>query len=81
MSLCELNFLCIFVLRNTSGPREKFVELKIFLPPTVVYATDRSAAVVPMFFLFAVWLVVYTTGHFMFPSLPVLFVLVFRHSF
>ena len=24
--LCEPNFLCIFVLRNTSGPRVKFVD-------------------------------------------------------
>ena len=24
--LCEPNFLCIFVLRSTSGPRVKFVD-------------------------------------------------------
>ena len=41
--LCEPNVLCIFVLRNTSGPRVKFVDSqKYFNPPPlppVVYAT------------------------------------------
>ena len=50
------NSCSIFVLRITSGPRVKFVDSKRFLTPThpVVYATDRSKAVVQVFFLFCV---------------------------
>ena len=57
----------IFVLRITSGPRVKFVDSKkhIFKPP-VVYATDRSKAVVPVLFLILCSFVVYTTGRLVF---------------
>ena len=43
--LCEPNFLCVFVLRITSVS----IDSKITLNPTVVYATDRSNAVVLVF--------------------------------
>ena len=49
--LCEPNSFCSFVLRITSGPRVKFVDSKSVLNPRVVYATDRSKAVVPVLFL------------------------------
>ena len=48
--------LCVFVLRITSGPGVKFVDSKSALSPSVVYATDRSKAVVLVPFLFFVWL-------------------------
>ena len=53
-------------------------QLKMFLPPppTVVHATDRSKAVVPVLFLILCSFVVYTTGRLMLYSLLVLFVLV-----
>ena len=35
-----------FVLRITSVPRMKFVDSKMYLNSPVVYATDRSKAVV-----------------------------------
>ena len=41
-------------------------QLKILLNPTVVYATDRSKAVVPVLFLILCSFVVYTTGRLMF---------------
>ena len=41
-------------------------QLKIFLKPPVVYATDRSKAVVPVLFLILCSFVVYTTGRLMF---------------
>ena len=48
-------------------------QLKCFYPPPsnpphtpVVYATDRSNAVVPVLFLISYGFVVYTTGRFMF---------------
>ena len=43
-------------------------QLKIFLTPTVVYATDHSKAVVPVLFLILCSFVVYTTGHLVFKS-------------
>ena len=53
-------FYVFHVLRNTLGPRVKFVDsYKYFTPPphpAVVYATDRSKAVAPMLFLFCVGL-------------------------
>ena len=60
--LCKPNFVFIFVLGITSGPRLKFVGGKnIFTippPPTppVDYATDRSKAGFPLLFLFCVTL-------------------------
>ena len=52
-------FLCISVLRVTSGPRMKLASCKSALNPTVVYSTDRSKAMVPMLvFLFvALWFI------------------------
>ena len=42
-------------------------QLKMFLNPVVVYATDRSKAVVPVLFLIILCSsVVYTTGRLMF---------------
>ena len=50
----------------------KFVDSQKYVYPTpVVYATDRSKAMIPVLFLFCV-----ATGRFMFLSL---FVLVFLH--
>ena len=73
--LYEPNILCIFVLRITSGPRMKFVDSKGGLtPPPVLYAADRSKAVVLVLFLFCFTL--FTTERFMF-SLAFFFVLVF----
>ena len=50
-------FLCISVLRVASGPRVKLASCKSALtpptppPPTEVYSTDRSKAVVPVLVL------------------------------
>ena len=45
-------FLCIFVLREASGPRV-LASCKSALNPSVVYSTDRSKALVPVLvFLF-----------------------------
>ena len=41
-------------------------QLKLFLNPKVVYATDRSKAVVPVLFLILCSFKVYTTGRLMF---------------
>ena len=41
-------------------------QLKVFLNPLVVYAIDRSKAVVPVLFLILCSLVVYTTGRLVF---------------
>ena len=55
-------FLCISVLRVSSGPRVKLASCKsaftppIPTPPPVVYSTDRSKAVVPVLVLFFVGL-------------------------
>ena len=54
----------------------KFVDSKSALKPPVVYATERSKAVVLVLFLFWCGLVVFATGRFML-SLALLFVLVF----
>ena len=56
--LCEPNFLCISVLRITSGPSGGggFVDSKRLLNPPVVYATDRSKAVIMVLFWFCVGL-------------------------
>ena len=52
-------FLCISVLRITSGPRVKFASCKCALNSTVVSFTDRSKAVVPVLVLlfFALWFI------------------------
>ena len=47
-------FVCFSVLRVTSGPRVKLAGSKRALnlpPPPVVYSTDRSKVVVPVFVL------------------------------
>ena len=73
-AIMRTELLMCFVLRITSGPSAKFVNSKSALttrphppnipsPPPVVYATDRSKAVVLVFFLFCGF-VVYTTGRF-----------------
>ena len=41
-------FLCISVLRVTSGPRVKLASCKSALNSPMVYSTDRSKAVVPV---------------------------------
>ena len=43
-----------------------FVDSSIFFKYPVVYATDRSKAVVPVLFLILCSFVVYTTGRLMF---------------
>ena len=57
-------FLCVSVLRVTSGPRVKLASCKSALttpapPPPVVYSTDRSKAVVPVLVLLfvALWFI------------------------
>ena len=60
-------FLCIFVLRIISGSRVKFVDNPT---PAVVYATDRSKAVVPVFLLFCVALWFILRGASCFKILP-----------
>ena len=57
-------YFCIMNYIGTKG--EVCRQLKIFLPPLVVYATDRSKAVVPVSFLILCSFVVYTTGRLMF---------------
>ena len=43
-----------------------FVDIKKYFKPPVVYANDRSKAVVPVLFLILCSFVVYTTGRLMF---------------
>ena len=52
-------FLCISVLRVTSGPRVKLASCKSALNPPVVYSTDHSKAVVPVLVLLfvALWFI------------------------
>ena len=56
-------FLCVSVLRVTSGPRVKLANCKSALnptpPPSLVYSTDRSKAVVPVLVLLfvALWFI------------------------
>ena len=47
-------FLCITVLSVASGPRVKLASCKSALNTSVVYRTDRSKAVVPVFVLIIV---------------------------
>ena len=44
-------YLCISVLRVTTGPRVKLAGCKSVLNPPVVYTTDRSKGVVLVLFL------------------------------
>ena len=44
-------FLCVSVLRVALGPRVNLASCKSALIPPVVYSTDRSKAVVPVFVL------------------------------
>ena len=58
-------YFCIMNYIGTKG--EVCRQLKIFLNLPVVYATDRSKAVVPVLFLIILCsFVVYTTGRLMF---------------
>ena len=59
-------FLCISVLRIASGPRVKLASCKKALNPLVVYSTDRSKAVVPVFVLpfVALWFIL--RGYFLY---------------
>ena len=52
-------FLCIYVLRVTSGPRVKLASCKSALNPQVVCSTDCSKAVVPVLVLLfvALWFI------------------------
>ena len=52
-------FLCISVLRVTSGPRVKLASCKSALNPPMVCSTDRSKAVVPVLVLLfvALWFI------------------------
>ena len=47
-------FLCISAFSVASGPRVKLGSCKSALNPTVVYSTERSKAVVPVFTLLIV---------------------------
>ena len=44
-------FLCVSVLRVTSGPGVKLASCKSALNPPVVYFADRSKAVIPVLVL------------------------------
>ena len=74
-----------FCMKKYIGTQGEFCrQLKIILtppPPPIVYATDRSKAVVPVFFVLyvAFWFIL--RGAPCFLSCPVLFVLVFRRSY
>ena len=57
-------YFCIMNYIRTKG--EVCQQLKIFLNPLVIYATDRSKAVVPMLFLILCSFLVYTTERLMF---------------
>ena len=57
-------YFCIMSYIGTKS--EVCRQLKIFLNPAVVYATDRSKEVVPVLFLILCNFVVYTTGRLMF---------------
>ena len=61
-----LMYFCIMNYIGTKG--EVCRQLKIFLHPhpQVVYATDRSKAMVPVLFLILCIFVVYPTGRLMF---------------
>ena len=52
-------FLCVSVLRVASGSRVKLASCKSALIPPVIYSTDRSKVVVPVFVLFfvALWFI------------------------
>ena len=52
-------FLCVSVLRVSSGPRVKLASCKSALNPPVVYSADRSGAVVPVLVLLivALWFI------------------------
>ena len=54
----QTKFLCVSVLRVTSGPRVKLASCKSALNPPVVYSTDHSKAVVLVLVLLfvALWL-------------------------
>ena len=53
------DFLCIYVLREASGPKVKLASCKSALKPPVVCSADRSKAVVPVLVLLlvALWFV------------------------
>ena len=57
--LCELNLLCIFVLRITSGLRVKICRQSAL---TIVYGTNRSKAMVLELFLFCIFLFLWLCG-------------------
>ena len=57
-------YFCIMNYIGTKG--EVFRQLKIFLIPLVVYAADRSKAVVPVLLLILCSFVVYTMGRLIF---------------
>ena len=73
-------FLCISVLRITSGPRVKLAGRKSSLNPSVVYSTDHSKAVVPMLDLLFVALLFILRGDFFF-ALPCVFCYCIFQSF
>ena len=58
-TVMRTEFLCISILRVTSGSRVKLVDCRNALNSLVVYTTDRSKAVVPMLLLpcVALWLI------------------------
>ena len=52
-------FLCIYVLREASGPRVKLASYKSTLNPPMVCSTDRSKVVIPVLVLLfvALWFI------------------------
>ena len=76
-------FLCISVLRVASGPRVKLAGRKSVLtpPPSVVYSTGRSKAVIPVLVLLFVALWCILTRRFVLSLALCYFVLVFFSHF
>ena len=76
-------FLCIYVLRVTSGPRVKLASCKSALHAQVVCSTDRSKAVVPVLVLLlvALWFILRGDLLYVFPCVILFFVLVFFFVF
>ena len=68
-------FLCISVLRVTSGPRVKLISCKSALNPTMVYSTNRSKAVVPVLVLLfvALWFILRGDLFYVLPCVLVFF--------
>ena len=77
----QTEFLCLSVLRVTSGPRVKLAGRKSALNPLEVYSTDRSKAVVPVLVLLFVVLWFILRGYLFYVLLCVILFLCFFSPF